>query len=354
MPMADFSAYVSSHLAGQVDVVRGCGRTGALEHVQSVALGGQGLAMTQSADRRFLYVLSLASLDRESQARYTTFRIDPADGRLERVGVVPAPAYMVHLSTDRTGRWLLGASEPTGIISATPIGRRGLPQEAPADVMAALGRPHHITTDASNRFAYVPCMRRDTVLQLGFDARTGRFARLAPADIHHATGAGPRHMAHHPTGRWAYLVNQHDGSLVVYDLDQATGQLVEIARDSILPEDFVGQCRGAQIHVSPDGACLFVAERTGRTIAGWPIDPLTGRLGARRITPCPVGLRCFDIDLASRHLVIGGVDSDKASGPHDSPDVASFRIDHTTGALAECGRVTCADGIYWVEIVDLL
>lgn len=351
--MADFFVYVSSHLTGEVHVVRGDGATGALEHVQSVPLGGQGLAMAQSACRRFLHVLSLASLDRHSAAHYTTFRIEPSSGRLEPLGRVPAPAYMVHVAVDGTGRFLLGASEPTGIIAATPIGRRGLPQEAPADVMAALGRPHHITTDASNRFAYVPCMRRDTVLQLHFDDRTGRFARNTPADIQHETGAGPRHMAHHPNGKWAYLVNQHDGSLVVYDVDPATGQLVPIGRDNILPDGFEGAPRGAQIHVTPDGRCLFVAERTGRTIAGWRIDPLTGRLTDRRITPCPVGLRCFDIDLASRFLVIGGVDSDKAPGTYDSPEIACFAIDPASGALIERGRAHCGDGLYWVEIVDL-
>lgn len=61
----------------------------------------------------------------------------------------------------------------------------------------------------------------------------------------------------------------------------------------------------------------------------------------------------LDIDLASRHLVIGGVDSDKAVGPNDSPLIASFAIDPETGALSERGRVHCGDGLYWVEIVDL-
>ena len=351
--MADFYVYTSSHLTGEVHVVRGDGATGALEHIQKAPLGGQGLAMAQSADRRFLYVMSLASLDRHSQALYTTFRIDPSCGRLEPLGRVLAPAYMVHVAVDQSGRFLLGASEPTGIVATTPIGRRGLPQEAPADVMAALGRPHHITTDASNRFAYVPCMRRDTVLQLHFDERTGRFARNAPADIQHETGAGPRHMVHHPNGRWAYLVNQHDGSLVVYDVDSGTGQLVEIARDSILPDGFAGAPRGSQIHLTPNGQFLYVAERTGRTIAGWRVDALTGRLADRRITPCPVGLRCFDIELASRFLVIGGVDSDKAPSAYDSPEIACFRIDARSGALEERGRAPCADGLYWVEIVDL-
>jgi hypothetical protein len=79
----------------------------------------------------------------------------------------------------------------------------------------------------------------------------------------------------------------------------------------------------------------------------------TGRLADRRITPCDVGLRCFDIDLASRLLVIGGVDCDKAAGPNDSPLLASYAIGPETGASTERGRTPCGDGIYCVEIVDL-
>lgn len=350
--MADFQVYVSSHLTGQIDVVRGSGSTGALEHVQRVAVGGQALAMTHSPDRRLLYAATLAGADRDSQPLYTTCRVAAGTGLLEHLDTVAAPAYMVHVSTDATGRFLLGASEPTGVITSTPIGRRGLPMQAPAHVVGALGRPHHILTDATNRFALVPCMRRDTVLGLSFDARTGRFGEEGMRDVHHVAGAGPRHMAHHPNGRWMYLVNQHDGALVVYDFDPLTGQLDEVERTSILPEGFDAAPRGAQIHVTPNGRFLFVTERTGRSITSWRIDPLTGRLDERRITACPVGLRCFAIDQSSRFLVVGGVDSDKASGPHDSPEVASYAIDPTTGALEERGRAHCGDGIYWVEIID--
>jgi 6-phosphogluconolactonase len=349
----DFHVYVSSFSGERIDVFRGDGASGGLEPLQTLPLSGKGLAMAKSPDRRFLHAAVYADVAGGKEARYETFRIDPGSGRLHPVGVVRAPAYMVHIATDRSGRFLLGASEPTGLIAANPIGARGLPQEAPADAIGALRRPHHILTDASNRFAFVPCMGTDHVLQLRFDDRSGRFAPNTPAEIYLQTGAGPRHMTHHPSGRWVYLVNQHDGSLVVYGLDPEAGVLGEIQRDTILPDDFTGSPRGAQIHVSPNGRFLFVSERTGRTIAGWKIDSASGRLSGRRITACDVGLRCFDLELSGRYLAIGGVNSDKAPSPHDVDAIAVYEIDPESGALTRRGDAPCGANPYWVEIVDL-
>jgi 6-phosphogluconolactonase len=349
----DFHVYVSSFSGKRIDVLRGDGATGELAHLQTQPLSGKGLAMTHSPDRRFLYAAVYADVGGAKEARYETFRIEPARGLLHPVGIVRAPAYMVHVSVDRGGRFLLGASEPSGLIAVSPIGARGIPQEAPADAIGALRRPHHILADASNRFVLVPCMGTDHVLQLRFDGRTGRLAPNAPAEIYLQAGAGPRHMAHHPSGRWVYLVNQHDGSLVAYGLDPERGVLNELGRDTVLPDDFEGGPRGAQIHVSADGRLLFVSERTGRAITGWKIDPASGRLSNRRITPCDVGVRCFDLDLAGRYLAIGGVNSDKAPSPHDVDAVAIYAIDPQTGALERRGGAPCGENPYWVEIVDL-
>lgn len=349
-PPQDFHVYVSCFSGERIDVFRGDGASGRLAPLQTLPLSGKGLALTHSPDRRFLHAAVYAGT---KEARYESFRIAPATGLLQPLGTVRAPAYMVHVSVDRTGRFLFGASEPTGLIAANPIGARGIPQEKPADAIGALRRPHHILADASNRFVFVPCMGTDHVLQLRFDERNGRFAANAPAEIHLQTGAGPRHMAHHPSGRWAYLVNQHDGSLIAYAIDPERGTLSEFGRDTILPDDFSGGPRGAQIHVSADGRFLFVSERHGRTLAGWRIDPATGRLSGRRITRCDVGLRCFDLDLAGRFLAIGGVNSDKAPSPHDVHAIAVYEIDQETGALARRDDAACGENPYWVEIVDL-
>ena len=87
-------------------------------------------------------------------------------------------------------------------------------------------------------------------------------------------------MAHHPSGRWAYLVNQHDGSLIAYAINSERGTLSELGRDTILPDDFSGGPRGAQIHVSADGRLSSTALCCG---GRWHSEPEASRssMGSR-------------------------------------------------------------------------
>lgn len=119
---------MSSFTGERLDVFRGDGACGALAHLQTLPLSGKGLAMTHSPDRRFLHAAVYADLNGTREARYETFRIEPATGVLHPLGIVRAPAYMVHISVDRSGRFLFGASEPTGLIAANPIGAAGFPR----------------------------------------------------------------------------------------------------------------------------------------------------------------------------------------------------------------------------------
>jgi hypothetical protein len=197
MATPDFQVYVSSFSGERVDVFRGDGASGELEPLGTLPLSGKGLAMAKSSDRRFLflYVASFADVAGGKQARYETVRIDPGSGRLHPLGMVRAPAYMVHIATDRTGRFLLGASEPTGLIAANPIGARGLPQEVPAHAIGALRGTKAKRWRRRSGCGGAACIGTDHVLQLRFDDRSGRFAANTPAEIYLQSGAGPRHMA---------------------------------------------------------------------------------------------------------------------------------------------------------------
>lgn len=346
----DFQIYLTSYLTGRIMRVTGDGETGAMRIAQDVQLGGQTLALTGAPDGRHVHVATLAGPQKTSEPLYATLSVDPATGALNHHATRPAPACMVHLSMDRTGRWLLGASEPSGRISVTRIGADGLPEPAPTQVVAGLDRPHHILTDRRNRHCHVPCMGADTVRRFDFDAATGRLNQAEALAV--ARGRGPRHMAHHPVLDVCWLVTQHDGAVATCAVDPDSGALTELASDSMTPDGFCRAPRGAQIHVSPDGHWLFVTERSSASVIGWRIDQRTGRLSDRRITPCPTGVRCFAIAPSGRFLVVGGVDSDRVRAPQDTPDIACFAIDPETGELGAPQTLACMDGIYWVELAQ--
>ena len=123
-------------------------------------------------------------------------------------------------------------------------------------------------------------------------------------------GAGPRHLAFHPGGRFAYLVNELDSTVaaLAYDGAGAFGHLQTVAT---LPDGFGGASTCADIQVSPSGTFVYTSNRGHDSIVVHRIDPLAGTLGyvghASTLGRTP---RSFGIDPSGRFLLAANQDSD--------------------------------------------
>ncbi|GFE49706.1 6-phosphogluconolactonase [Roseobacter cerasinus] len=313
----NYTAYVSCLSGNEINVFSGHDVTGDLEQVQTIVLPGRGtglvgrgLPLAQAPDRRRLYAAVYGDQTGPDGDLVDTYAIDPVTGHLTHMSSTPVMAQLSHISVDRTGGFLLGASEPSGLVVAYPLGDHGLVQARASDSVVPLPGAHQILTDYTNRYAYVPSLSDDILVSLRFDERTGRFTANTPPEIPLQTGAGCRHLAFHPNRRSMYLLNQRDGSLICYRLDAATGGLQELTRTSILPEGFAGSPWGAQIKVSPRGDRLFASERRSNSFAVWDIDENSGRPLDRHIVATPENPRCFDVTPNGRFAVLSALKGD--------------------------------------------
>lgn len=312
-----YTAYVSCLSGNEINVFSGDDATGTLEHIQTIkragrgsGLIGRGLPLAHSPDRRRLYAAVYGDQTGPEKDVVDTYTIDPDIGCLTHISSAPVMAQLSHISVDRTGEFLLGASEPSGLVVAYPIGDHGHVQPHASGTVVPLPGAHQILTDYSNRYAYIPSLSSDVLVSLSFDERTGSFTANSPPEVALQTGAGCRHLAFHPNRRYMYLLNQKDGSLICYRMDPATGGLSELTRTSILPDGFEGSPWGAQIKVSPDGNRLFTSERRSDTFAVWDIDQTSGRLSDRHIALTPKNPRCFDVTPNGRFVVLGALKGD--------------------------------------------
>ena len=83
--------------------------------------------------------------------------------------------------------------------------------------------PHAIDVDPTNRFVFVPDLGLDKVLAYRFDSAAGTLAANHPRDLATSPGAGPRHIAFHPNGKWAYVINELDSTVIALRYDSQTG-----------------------------------------------------------------------------------------------------------------------------------
>jgi 6-phosphogluconolactonase len=273
----------------------------------------------------------------------TAFQIQPGAGLLNRLNQQPSHgAAPCHLSVDQTEQVVLVANYNGGNVAAFPIERDG--SLAPAgDVVQHSGssvhpsrqrgpHAHSITIDPTNRYAFAADLGIDQLRVYRLDLEQ---AKLVPHDIASVPvrpGAGPRHFAFHPSGEYAYLINELDSTLTAFRYDADQGRLDTVQTLSTLPPDFEGENTCADLHLSPSGRFLYGSNRGHDSIAAFRVDEATGQLTAVGHTSTEGRTpRNFGIDPTGRYLLAANQDSDT---------IVSFRVDALTGALAPTGEVT--------------
>jgi 6-phosphogluconolactonase len=333
--------YVGNAESNEIYVLQLDQQSGDLTVVEKVPIPGiekpgGSTPMSVSPDRRFLYVGT-----RGEPKVAAGFAIDPASGKLKHVASGPLADSMAYIATDRTGRFLLGASYPGHKVTVNPIGPPGTVQPA-TQVLPGYPNAHAILADAANRHVLVPTLGNDRVNQFTFDGATGMLVPTTAAEV--KAKAGPRHFRFHPGGKLVYVIGELDGVLYVFDYDAATGKLTQKQTVSALPADFQGKPSAADLHVTPDGKFLYASERTSSTLAGFKIDPASGTLTPIGSVPTEKQPRGFAIDTSGRYLLAVG---------QLSHSMSSYGIDQASGKLTKLKEYPMGKNPNWIEIVDL-
>ncbi|HEY3908792.1 MAG TPA: lactonase family protein [Stellaceae bacterium] len=330
MPYALYVCVQDENKIAQFSMDTETGRLTAQADIPAAA-GPSVLAI--SPDRQVLYV------GHRAMPTISSLRIDQRSGALTPQGRVAPSHAPTFLALDRTGKYLLSAYYQGGFAAVHPLAADGAVGAAPvASVPTATGA-HAIQTDPSNRFAFVPHIARlnDNVLepqrensgpnmiaQFKFDAGTGRLSDNSPARVEPAERLGPRHFCFHPTGSFVYFSNEQGCSVTLYRLDPATGALAAEQTISTLPDGFSARNTCSQIHLTPSGQFLYVANRGHNSIAGFSVDAASGRLTAIGHTPTEAVPSAFGLDPAGRFVFAAG----SASGR-----LAAYRINSDRGSL---------------------
>ena len=248
----------------------------------------------------------------------------------------------VHLVVDKAGRNVLVANYGGGSVAVLPVNADGTLKPAsafvqhvapdPAVVPPVVPRAHSINLDPANRFAYVPDLGLDQVRIYRFGSDAGSLEAADPPFAALEPGSGPRHFAFHPTGRFAYVINEKRMTVTAFGQDAKRGTLTPIQTISTLPP---GQAietgfSTAEVQVHPSGRFLFGSNRGHNSIALFAVDEATGRLTFVETTPTQGNMpRGFGIDPTGTYLLAAHQRSDSVVG---------FRIDRASGRLTPTGH----------------
>ncbi|HNJ82770.1 MAG TPA: lactonase family protein [Piscinibacter sp.] len=335
--MSGTVVYVSNADSAEISVLALDEARGTLALRQSMPCGGTVMPLALRPDRRVLYAAI-----RNEPWRVLAFAIDAREGRLTALGEAPLAQSMAHIAVDTSGRWLFSASYGGGLITLNPLAADGAPQP-PCWQQATPPKAHAMRASVDNRFAYATSLGGDQLLQFAFDAERGALTPLAPPAFAGRRGTGARHLAFHPNGRIAWLLNELDATLDVLAVDTAGGQLSALQTVSFLPPGFAGEPWGAELRLTPDARFVYASERRSSTLAGFAVDA-QGRLALIGHWPTQAQPRGFAVTPSGRFLIAAGQLSN-AVGLH--------AIDAASGALTLRHELAVGRNPNWVEAIAL-
>ena len=274
----------------------------------------------------------------------SAFARDPESGKLGYLNTVSTEGVNpVHLSVDRTNRWVFVANLQTGTVVVLPRYWDGtLGEVAHVYEIAGIGKggishPHQVTQDRAGNYLFVSCQ-----------GRKAGFGQVDVFRIHHDTGelentcvvksreiAEPRHLVVHPNNRWCYGVNEKDYSVTAYNFDSDAGLLAPRQILPTLPETYTGDGWASGIAITGGGDYVVVSNRKHDSITSFAVDQATGMLHYRDcvktggeqprfITMAPTGNAIW----AANEL---------------SDTIDEFLLDAETGALTPTGRYVASE-----------
>jgi len=275
----------------------------------------------------------------------SAFRVNPATGALTIINSVITPGSPVFIDIDPSGTNLFVASYSQGSIMALPIGADGsLGAVTSSVVFHGHGpnpdrqdgpHPHSINVipKSNGRFVLVPDLGLDIVFS--FAVRGGMFSNTSfTSTTTLYPGAGPRHMAFHPTLSVAYVLSEMGSTITVFKLDENSGslQLPPLQTLKTLPADFTGFSKAAEVIIHPSGSWLLASNRG-------PVSP------SNSIAVFRVGvdglllphLRFPSGGSFPRGVVLSREGDTLITGGQDSNNVASFKFDSISGILTPTG-----------------
>ncbi len=261
----------------------------------------------------------LAYVSNCSNDTVSSYDVDSATGRLQRVQEVAAGKCPVSVAVHPSGRYVYVQNAESDFLSLYAVDAATGGLSLVRTVPTGKGRsPGGAIVHPSGRFLYVANHGSNTISAYTIDPRTGvpTAARGSPFP----TAAAPGSLTAHPEGRFLYAANFDAQSVSGYAIDPASGALAPIPGSP-----FAAGSNPKSIGVHPSGKFAYVANFGSHDVSAYRIDPANGAL-AELLPRVSAGIKPSSLAIDSQFVYVANM---------RSHDISSYRIDPQTGALRE-------------------
>jgi 6-phosphogluconolactonase len=310
--------------------------TGALQKTGIATNVAEPSFLAMDHKGRYLYAVNeLGSYQGQASGAVSAFSVHPTTRALtlinQQASLGGSPCFV---SVDANDKFVMVANYGGGSVAVFPVrSDGGLGTSTDKKQFQGSGpkpgqegpRAHQIQVDAANQYALAADLGSDKVMIYRFDGAQGKLTAGSPASLSTGAGAGPRHFAFHPNGRFVFLINEINSTLTSLAYDSSRGTLTAVQTVSALPSGYSGTSYCAEVRLSPDGKFLYGSNRGHDSIVVFAVDTQQGKLSlVQHVSTQGKWPRDFILDPTGTYLLVAN---------QNSHTITSFKRDATTGRL---------------------
>jgi 6-phosphogluconolactonase len=311
---------------------------GTLKEIQTVSNIKNPSFLEVHPSGRFLYAVS----ELDEMGAGASFSLDPKTGKLAFINQESSKGGgACHISVDKTGKFAFISNYGGGNLAVLPIEKNGALKPASQVIQyegssidkerQTSSHVHSAFLSPDNKLLLVSDLGTDKINIYSIDYKLGKLSPASTPFIKVAPGAGPRHLAFNPNGKYIYSAEELYSTIAVLGYDEKTGS-VKILTDSVksLPSDFKEFNKSADIHTDPSGKFLYMSNRGLDVLSIFSIKEDGAKielLGQQEVMgKFP---RNFFVDPKGEYVFVANQNTD---------NIVIFKLDGSTGKLTYTGN----------------
>lgn len=331
MEQTSFVGYVGTYTKGESEGIYSFTldtKEAKIKGVHPVAKLDNPTYLNISSDNQYLYSVAKDG----EQGGVASFIVDQTTGDLKELNKeLLDGASPCHVSVDHNNHTLVTANYHKGTVEAYLINKDGSLNSAASIIQHEGSGPNKERQEKPHvHFAgFTPDEKYVTVVDLGIDqlisyeVNNGQLKNVNSLAVR--PGSGPRHLAFHPNGGYAYLMTEMSSEVVALKYNHEDGSFKELQYISTIPKAFTENSQGSAIIISSDGRFVYAANRGHNSIAVFSVNQETGELTFVEHTPTEGDWpRDFVLDPTENFLIASN---------QNSSNLVLFKRDSITGKL---------------------
>lgn len=309
--------------------------TGSITVTDSVAAGLNASFIAADRDRKVFYAVNeLNGSSPKGEVRAFGYTIPWSNatfmGGCSTLGNDPC-----HVSVSKKSKLVSVANYSSGNVVFIPTDNRGalLCHQSAEDRHSGSGphpnqtspHAHQALASPSGNFIYSCDLGTDQILI--YSTKKGGKPQLI-SSVNTSPGAGPRHLTFHPSHKYAYVINELNGTIECFKVDRKAGSLSHFQTVATSEKT---KTDAADIHITSDGKFLYSTNRADlNEIVCFAVDSKTGTLTRNGRYPTNGrGPRNFMISANNKYILIA----------HQyTNNITVFKVNPSDGSLTDTGN----------------